>query len=528
MLITVAAIGTANLAIIVMSVPASADTVAYHLPKMALAVQSGAFWLPYANYWAQQVHPNGGTALLIAAFLTSGRSEHALAIWQYGSYWMAMAAVAGTARAIGASARGMLFAASLFGLLTNAIVQSTDAGNDLVLAAYTTICLSMILRATTDGAEWRWPVAGLAAGAAMATKALFLVAIPSLLCVMFAVRGGRLPRLSVLALAALAFVALALPSGYIGNYARWGDPVLGPTSVSAETTFSGRPLRDRLVHGSRNLARYVIDSLSADGLPRTPLILKTYSVVRRPLAWVTRAAGVDLESKAGTRNVFTYERLLSAHESFAFWGISGVLLLWPALLIGAVSGRGVVRALAIGGALFFPVQAYTSLYDPWHGRYFLSAAGFLVPVAAWLWERTPLHRYVTIAALVGCLSGISTVLFRSMTPLISAHSGGVERRSVLMMTRTAQLTRANPAMEPVLRAFDSLVPSDAAVDITVPGGAAEYVFWGEHLSRRLEPRPAGRAVPAGHWLLSHEDCERPARGDVPLGAGFWLRKPNNR
>ena len=74
-------------------------------------------------------------------------------------------------------------------------------------------------------------------------------------------------------------------------------------------------------------------------------------------------------------------------------------------------------------------------------------------------------------------------------------------------------------------AFERLVPADAIVQVTVQGGTGESLFLGQHLSRRLYPRPPGGPVPGTQWLLVEETMEPAAAGDVSLGAGFWLRRP---
>jgi hypothetical protein len=184
-----------------------------------------------------------------------------------------------------------------------------------------------------------------------------------------------------------------------------------------------------------------------------------------------------------------------------------------------------MRALAIGGALIFPLQSYTALYDPWHGRYFLLSAVFLVPIAGWMSEAAAWRRYARVAAVVGCASAVTAVLFRSGIPLVGTTVGGAGRPSLLRMDRVEQLTRGNKTMEGPLRAFERLVPADAIVQVTVQGGTGEYLFFGEHLSRRLHPRPPGSPVPGTQWLLVQKSVESAAAGDVALGAGFWLRRP---
>jgi hypothetical protein len=438
-----------------------------------------------------------------------------------------MACVAGLAREAGAGVRGALFAGCVFGLLTNALMQSTDAGNDLLLAAHTGVCALMIVRSARGRLMLHLTTAGLAAGLAFGTKALFVITMPSLLWLLIVVWRSSAHRhfAAALAAGAIGFMAMALPSGFVDNYRRWGDPLLGPVEVRRENTFAGRSARYQLVYGTRNVARYVADSLSADGLPRLPVVLHVYRAVRSPLRWMTGAVGMNLEAPEGTRASFAYDRLLSAHESHAFWGILGVLLLWPALIVGIARGRDLIRAFAIGGALIFPLQSYTALYDPWHGRYFLMAAIFLAPVAGWMSEHPSVRKYARAAAAIGCASAMTAVLFRSRIPLIGTGAGAAERRSLFAMDRQEQLTRGHPDATEALRAFERLVPNNAVVHVTVEGGTPEYIFFGEHLGRQLRPRAPGYPVPATDWLLFLAGPERPLQTDQPLGAGFWLRKP---
>jgi len=526
---TVAAVGAANLLVIVKTAPATADVLGYHLPKMAYAIQSGTFDLPYANYWAQRVHPSGGAALLVYGFLAWGGSDHLLSLWQYASYWVAVLCVAGLSRDIGAGRAGALVAGCVFGLLTIALMQCTIAGNDLLLASHAAVCAVMIARTSDASARWRLPLIGLSAGAALATKALFLIVLPPL-AVLFIVVSRRqrllwrLPNGAV-AVAAVGCAVMAAPAGFVDNARRWGHPFLGPPEVRRETTFYGRSLDERLADGTRNLARYTIDSLSADGLPRVPFLVNAYRAVRAPLAWIPEALGMDLESAQGTRASFSYDRMLSAQEAHAFWGILGVLLLWPAMLYGIVRGRGLTRALAAAGALGFPLQAYTALYDPWHGRYFLVTAVFVAPIAGAMSEVASWRRYAAVAIVIGCFTAVSAVLFRSFTPLVGVRIAGVEHTSVLRMDRIRQMTREAWPLEPAIREFERLVPADAVVQVTIGPDRDEYLFFGERLGRTLHPRPAGSPVPASHWLLVEESVEPPAASDIRLGQGLWLRRP---
>ena len=170
------------------------------------------------------------------------------------------------------------------------------------------------------------------------------------------------------------------------------------------------------------------------------------------------------------------------------------------------------------------MQAYASRYDPWHGRYFLSAAIFLAPLAALVVDQPRARRYGQAVAVLGCAAAITAVLFRSNTPIVGTHYGD-PRPSIFTLDRIAQLARDQHAFEPVLRAYERTVPAGARVREWIPRESPAYAFFGEGLSRRVVPRRPGEPLADGEWLLFDEAAEPPAAGDIAIGEQLWLRRP---
>lgn len=327
-------------------------------------------------------------------------------------------------------------------------------------------------------------------------------------------------------------VALAAPSGYVANLARWGR-LVGPQEAIEAHTFAGVPLEARVTYGARNVVFLATDFVSLDGLPRVTPVLRAQAALRRivmaPLQW----ANVDVTGPAAARSGFLPDRPVLAHEAHAYWGVAGLLLIWPAVLAAAVSRRpSFERALAWGVILFLVLQAFSGPYDSFRGRYFLSSAVLGCPLCVrWFRVRGTLARaYVCIALALTICAGLASAFFRSAAPLVSLQYAGVEHVSILRRDRSAQLARNWAALADVFRELDRLVPLSATVAVCLPPDSFEYPIFGPRLQRRVVP-VGGRAltdpaVAAADYLVFSEALETPRAGDVRLGEDWWLRRVN--
>lgn len=125
-----------NLALVLFTAPANLDSLSYHLARMAFYLQHGNFNYYDANYWAQVIHPKVATAQLLFLFLAGGRNENFTQLASYLAYGASLLAVYGSARGLGATRRGSLFAALAFGLFPVVLANASTAQNDLLLTAF--------------------------------------------------------------------------------------------------------------------------------------------------------------------------------------------------------------------------------------------------------------------------------------------------------------------------------------------------------------------------------------------------------
>ncbi len=541
--LTAAALGLANLSIVLFVAPGEWDSMCYHLPRLAYYLQQGSLRPFDANYWAQVVHPKNATLLLLYTYLVSQRNENLLQLVQLSSYWVAIATVYGISRRLGYSREGSLFAALVSSLLIEALMQAVTTQNDLLLATYIGIAIYALLsfRAVRQTRYLVW--VGMSVGLALGVKASALFALPSIAIVAFyALFVGRtrkralsrdLPDLFFAGV--LGVMVLALPAGYWENTVRYGHP-LGPESVRKYQGFEGEPVSYILQSGSKNLLRYGFNFLSLDGLPAgVPIVQDLQAGLREGPIRLVEALGIDLANDEDTTNPFWWRnKPPMSHELTSYWGVLGFGLVWPIMLLALIRiarcPAGAV--LAIGSLVLLLLQSYSDRYGHASGRYLLlMMAAFAVPLVGVSLDRKPsriLSLYLAIMVAAGCLSAVTAVLWRQNGPLIGQPGAIWPQESVFYMNRLQQLTRSRPEYYPPLQRYEELVPLRAVVAVCLADNGYEYPLFGNGLTRTLIPVNSfdrgKQPLPAGaEYLLFAANCSAPILSDTSLGEGLYLR-----
>ena len=539
LLFTVIVLALVNFDLVRNTAPHNWDSMTYHLARMAYYLQHGNLSAYDANYWAQVTHPKNSTILTLYTYLSSGSNENLTQLVQFAAYGVATVAVYGICRRLGRDRSASLFAACIFALLTECLMQATTTQNDMTLTAFIGI-VTYALLAYRERRHHRYLlVAGLSTGIMLGIKSSVLLAGPSLAIIaLYALmprvnfrparqylRSIDLKSFAVLGTALIASaVALALPSGYLENMRLFGSPI-GTDYVRKLHSFEGEPLASVLTNGTRNLFRFGFDFLSLDGLPPGGAIMALQQTIRRIPVELSQASGLDLETKEATRAPFQYDKAPTSHEDGSYWGVFGFALIWPLALLGLITRRvPSARVLALAAFLFILAQAYSGPYDPWRGRYFIIAAMFAAPLVAWsVHNPHPLWRaYLTVIVLLGCLSAFTGVLGRvNDMPEV-----------VYDMDRLQQITRNRPSYTDAIRRFGELVPQDAMVALYFGEDTFEYPLFGPGLTRTLLPINAfwrgAQPIPsnAGYLLYSSDLYTDRRGGDIHLGEDWYLRDLN--
>jgi hypothetical protein len=544
LLATVAVVGVMNFVVLVSTAPNTVDSMNYHLARMGYYLQQGHLGHYDANYWAQVVHPKNSTVLQLYTYLITARNENLIQLIQFIAYWVLVVVVFGVSQRLNFSSSGSLFAALVFALLIQCVMQSNTTQNDILTALYIALAVYSLLSFNATAERRYLFLAGVQLALALGTKMTAILALPSVFIVAIFVlrpRGQRRVQRAFAHCAAFCFAfavgvgLFTLPSGYLENYLFFGHP-LGPKNVRENQIVGpvGQGFADGLYElntGAANLLRLGFDFLSVDGLPPIRSVNHIQRAFRAVPAKAMLLMGIDLEKTTHivphwTR--FHYQRRPVASEDESFWGIFGFALIWPTVLVFllALPKATECKVLALGAILFMVVLSYGLAYEPWHGRRTIIAASFAAPLVGWCWnwsEKKLLRYYLVVVVVLGSLSASGAVLLRhhrSMIPLIET--------SVFRMDRLQQLTRQQRQHYEALREFEELVPPYATVAVCLRNYRFEYPLFGKWLTRRLVPlnsfwrgrQPVPRDV--GYLLYSDGYFDR-KDGDVKLDKDWYLR-----
>lgn len=533
-------LGFVNLIVISTTAPHNWDSMTYHLARVAYYLQHDNIGYYGANYWAQIIHPKNSSLLLLYTYLVSGKNENLTQLVQYVSYWVAICAVYGISTKVGSSKTQGLFAATVFALLTECLMQATTTQNDMVLTAYFG-AIVYFLFVFKEMRNWKYLVfAALGIALSIGTKAssflpllsVALIALYGLLQSGVALQHQLRVFIFFAASTLFAVGIFALPSGYLENWQRFGNP-FGPKDIRQMHSFEGETLGYIAEQGIKNMLRFGFEFLSLDGLPPISIITKAQTSIRILPETIIRRLGVNLEASEATRAPFSYDKHPRAHEDASYWGVFGFGLIWGIVFLsvaGIIKHYG-IKVLSFAAIMFFVSQAFASPYDPWRGRYFITCAIFAAPgIGVCLKAKNRIVRtYLLLVVLTGCASALTAVVFRSGSTLISVHYGSKTTTSVFQLDRIGQLTINRATYYEPIRKFDSLVPKSATVAVFLYGDSFEYPLFGERLTRKIIPinyfDEGLQPIPANaEYLLYAEGfpCANP--NDTFLGADWYLRQ----
>jgi Dolichyl-phosphate-mannose-protein mannosyltransferase len=535
---TAIALAAYSFVFVCITAPGNWDSMTYHLARMAYFRQQGHLDHFAANYWAQVTHPRLSAILTLYAFNLFNETDNFTQLIQYAAYIFSAVSLFGISRLIGASIAHSLLIASLSCLLIEWLMQSTTTQNDMIITSFVGATVYYLLKFSKSGESKYLAVSAIPVSLALATKASFLLVLPSLAVVGFyaVVRSNSASKWRAVACCIISLVIcvalISAPSGYIKNYLEYGDPV-GPKSVRELHSFEGRSLTYRLRNGSKNMLRYTLDFLSLDGLPPAPSVMILQGELRKPLKKVSELVAVDLEGEEAIIAGFFLDKRPQSHEDFSYWGITGFAFALPLCLLSIVRFRRCPTAAVFGLSfvLFFMAQAFAGPYDPWRGRYFAAGAIFALPslipylrIRGVIWKS-----YIVFVVLIAAISAVSAVLVRKNSYAFTFTYKEASFRSVFSMDRIQQLTRNRPEFNQIIRRFEQIVPHGAVVAVSVQGDTYEYPFFGEKLTRTLVPindfEKGLREIPEAATFLVYDRSYRCAQpSDIELSPTLYLRR----
>lgn len=449
-----------QLAIGLATAPGNWDSMTYHLARVA-------YWLQFdsALHWdngtvRQLASPPNGEMLQGWTVLMSGSDRLAASVQWIAAVGLGALTFLG-ARDLGFARPPAVFAASLFVVLPQPILQASTTQNDLIVSFFLVAAVVFGLRGLRRSSMSELAIFALATGLAVGTKGTALFALPWIALIMLVAAWRARPSRSLVlrgvAVTTLAVVALG-SFNYVLNQEATGSPVGDLRQLTERTS----PLADNAVRSAWSL----VDSPGVES--------RWFDIAtERP---ALRLFG-DLRTE--TFGGFTSDSTVD--EDTSAYGLVGlvVLALFVAVALAPRTGWD-RRALALTALAFLVTFFVLTEQHPWMGRLIMPGIALGAPLFAYLHTNG-----LTRGAAVGLalLTLVPSLLINEAKPLVAE----LGTPSILQRNRLEQITTPRSEMLPVLAALDELVPSDAPVGLVHDEDSWDYLLFGPELERRVVP-----------------------------------------
>jgi len=515
------------------------DSMTYHLSRVGYWIQHGSTDHFFTHNERQNYSPPNAEFGLLSTIIFA-RAEWPAPFGQYAAYFVCLAAVYLIARQTGASNAASLFAALLLGTMTEMILQATNPKNDLIVASFLACSVAFALvglrtlpapevRDTrmTQKRKKKRPVprqaevaqtdtrlralvwSALALGLAVGTKVTAALFLPGLVVagVVVAVTGGgkNWVRRGAFWGACCACAVLALGSfNHIRNvrnpaYRSISGPPKTARLMGLEQRTPGAVISNLARYGyffcdfsgllPQNLARSLTKSRAA----ATPPIFKKLGItVNAPeLNFLGQAETFPVDEATGR-----FEATPSLHEDTAWFGPIAFFVGLPLVLVHLVWSplrRHWARfAVALAPVLYWLAVCAALRYQPWGGRFFITAAVTGAPLLALTYRPTRLRAAQVLVTWLLVVVGVSTALtatFLNRSKPIVAEAG----RSVFRMPRLS--LRCGPCAEAytLLSAQPKHFPEQMKLGLVMGGDDWVWPLFGPRLRRTLVPLPRDSA-----------------------------------
>lgn len=506
--ITASLVVVANLATALFTAPHNIDSHTCHLARTAHFLQQGSLhWYP-TNMWAQVIHPRNHPVTLAYAWKLGG--ENATQLVNLSAWMMSSVCVWGVVFNLLQNRMVAWICSLLSLLLVNGMLIATTTQSDMIIVVQGGTAIYFLTAwLRTGGRRYLFLLSlpificlGVKASAVLLIPAVSIVALGTLFVRRSQFNESIVAPGLIVAMSMLAAGIAALPTGYVQNIARYGHP-LGIEDVRKGHTLEGLTAQQKVAEAGKNVLRYIMDSTSLDGVKPNGKVGRFRDTVVQRTGELLHQFNVDLERNDHSKRKFLFSRLYRNHEDFWWWGVAGVLLIWPAVIFSLCFCRTNRMATFFAFAfLVFLLSQGVAQYDPWRGRYFswISSVA-MVPVALMvssLLKSRGGQVVLTLVTIAVCLTSGRSLLYRSNSFFVDRN----KQVSIFSMDRIEQITRNTPDLAGVIRKFEDAVPAAANVTIALSGKNYLYPYYGEHLQHTItyvRPNLASTAIAEGNY-----------------------------
>lgn len=501
----VAVLGAALVLQLVMGVavlPNTWDSMTYHLSRGAYWLQQDAVGWFDGGHARQVANPPVGEMLQTWTLALAG-TDRLTAVIQWLALLGLLAVVYSGARMLGFRPAPSLFAAAVFALMPQPLLQSSTTQNDLILAFFLGAGVLFAVRGLRDATPGDLAIGGVALGLAVGTKGTALAAGPSVALLLGGAIHAWRPSRRIVATGAGAIAAGVVAFGAYGyavNYAE-SDDVFGGLTPQHERT---SPVPD-------NLARLSWTFADSPALSSFPLDIATGKAARNTIGELRRP---DFEFKVNT----------TVSEDSARFGLVGFLIFIPLLLYVAAAPRqpGAQRLVALASLLYLLTFAITAEYNAFSARLLMGIVALGAPLLAVVAVRPSLRAVATLLALV---SAAPALFVNPNKPLLTPPG----RPTVFSLDGLSQQTIVRPEMAGVMREVARRVGPEEPLGFTGSGDAWDYPLFGRDLERRVEAIPFGELTNERIWrervagvLVSNFPRLPPGIAGERLARGYWF------
>jgi len=468
MLVAGAAFVLASIGLVaLLAPPNTADVLSYHLPRVMHWVQDGSV-RDYPAHVLQQLKATPGAEELVLQLVVLAGDDRLVNLVQWVSLCLVAVAASLVARELEGTGRAQVVAAALAVAVPSAIAEASGAKNDVVASLWLVSMALLVLQFRRSPSTAGALVFGLATGLALLTKeTAYLYAAPFVLWfALLALRGGRRPALSRMALVGAAVVLLNGPF-WTRNLVTFGSP-FGP---AAERTTQGTfPYANDLFTPSA-LASGLIRNAA---LELAPPWKGGVDAIETSVARLHQVIGIDENDTRTTWPGQTFALPRGDGQRFEDHVpnvLPFLLALLSAIIVLVRYRRGPLSAYVLcvaAGAILFSV---VFRWQPWHGRLHIPLFELSAPFVAVALVRSVGARATAAVAVLALLAALPWVLDGRPRALLGAHS-------VFAHSRTEQLFTTGARERPLRRVARRVAAHGCGrVGLVTDAEAFEYPLW---------------------------------------------------
>ena len=492
------------------------DNLYNHLSRIGYWIQQGSL-KHYSGFSIFGMIYPYNNSLLISLPIVFLKTDNFSGFVQFFAAIISALSIFSISTGIGFSKKSSLISA-LIGLTYPIILyESITAQSDLLLAAFVSASFALLVSYIKTGQKIALVFSLLGMALAVGTNQFALIVLPGY-CVLLIYGLVKTKSFSIKSLRSslLVFLTFTLLLGsysYIQNLINFGSP-FGPKEFLENVTNISKTseISDRIkINSSRLFGQFI----SCDGLP--PQISKYCLKARATL--LTPLLSKEITSEKFLYSGVTYDLLTPNiyNAEYAWYGPISWLLILPSIvygLINSIKNKKYINLilLMVPIAYFFFLQLTKFGWDPYQGRYLITAIVLIQPLTAWIFEpKTPYRRIMTgLICLLTVFIMVYSTLNNVSLPLTSkkmcvqverwgkVHSVLIQKiaykvkpfvmadKDVWPMNRMVIMTMGNNQLLAPAQLVESLVPEDRNLGIYSETELfPDYIFRGKQVTRNL-------------------------------------------